>query len=99
MLANALFTISVTICKIIMYELPNVPYSIDSFTLTMKVKDADVLIENWQKHYFITLYMYAQIGASMSITLFLVTFHDGYTYGLGKNGRTNTIRHRTTPEQ
>ena len=44
-LAIAMFVLSVTVCEIITYELPNVLF--ESLTFKMKVKDVDDSNENW----------------------------------------------------
>ena len=47
LLALAMFALSVTVCEVILYELPNVLNS-NFYTLKMKVKYVDDLDENWQ---------------------------------------------------
>ena len=67
---NRIFSLSVIICVIIMYELPNVTDS--------KVKDVYHLDENWQKMNLIYQHaLSAKIGASRSSHLFSVTYHSG----------------------
>ena len=95
-LAIALFVLSVTICEIITFQLPNVLGS--NFDLE-RSRTLTILIKNWQEKAPCQRAYVCKNGASRFIRLFAVhihTFSEGHTYSVlsefGRNSASGNVQ-------